>query len=463
MSAALIAAHPAWIGENTAIPSAGTSTTTTSTTTTPTTTTPTTTTPTATSAAPKPLPAAGQAAPISLPVAAGTVVDAVTTGQITSVSAEQTDGQGPSPDNAVVLAGSDGATYLYTDVTTPRVKVGTKVTPGQPIGLAGATGITFAITVPDVAHQVDADDALQAWSLGTTDDVHALSVTTTPAANPTGTATATQNLLVATDSATGSTGPQLAHLLSGKKVKTSTLTLDVSATPASQAASILSAATVTPAVAATATTPAKPAVLSNLVVVSLADSSPSQTSAILAALPASLQVLWVAAPAATPATEAAASPATKAAAAAVAYQSVLVAHPNLRVESMPSGLDAVTAGMSASATPAPTTAAPSTTPPTWSSVGSEVVSSLVSSYAASAYQLPLANAAVSAVLAYGEAQIGKPYQWAGAGPATFDCSGLVMQAFRQVGLDFVHNAYAQYEATKAEQVSAADLQPGDLV
>ncbi|HET6874210.1 MAG TPA: NlpC/P60 family protein, partial [Acidimicrobiales bacterium] len=33
---------------------------------------------------------------------------------------------------------------------------------------------------------------------------------------------------------------------------------------------------------------------------------------------------------------------------------------------------------------------------------------------------------VNSVLAYARAQLGKPYQWGGAGPSSFDCSGLVM-------------------------------------
>ena len=48
---------------------------------------------------------------------------------------------------------------------------------------------------------------------------------------------------------------------------------------------------------------------------------------------------------------------------------------------------------------------------------------------ASSSQVP--NQAVSAAIAYARAQIGKPYQWGGTGPDGFDCSGLVMMAYRQ--------------------------------
>lgn len=99
----------------------------------------------------------------------------------------------------------------------------------------------------------------------------------------------------------------------------------------------------------------------------------------------------------------------------------------------------------------------------WSPLVAKVASTMVVRYAGSAYRLPLANAAVSAVLAYAEAQLGKPYVWAGAGPANFDCSGLTMMAYRGAGVPLTHNAYAQYEATKAEAVPVGGLQTGDLV
>ena len=72
-------------------------------------------------------------------------------------------------------------------------------------------------------------------------------------------------------------------------------------------------------------------------------------------------------------------------------------------------------------------------------------------------QAPGANAA----LAYARAQLGKPYQWGGAGPDSFDCSGLVMMAWSQAGIDFPHLAQDQYDMTAREPLS--DLVPGDLV
>jgi cell wall-associated NlpC family hydrolase len=64
-------------------------------------------------------------------------------------------------------------------------------------------------------------------------------------------------------------------------------------------------------------------------------------------------------------------------------------------------------------------------------------------------------------LAYARAQIGKPYQWGGAGPNSFDCSGLVMMAWAEAGISFPHLAQDQYNLTSREPL--ADLEPGDLV
>ena len=58
-------------------------------------------------------------------------------------------------------------------------------------------------------------------------------------------------------------------------------------------------------------------------------------------------------------------------------------------------------------------------------------------------------------------QIGKPYQWGGAGPSSYDCSGLVMVAWEQAGVSFPHSAQDQYDLTR--RIAIASLVPGDLV
>jgi cell wall-associated NlpC family hydrolase len=58
-------------------------------------------------------------------------------------------------------------------------------------------------------------------------------------------------------------------------------------------------------------------------------------------------------------------------------------------------------------------------------------------------------------------QLGTPYVWAGSQPGGFDCSGLVMWAFAQVGVALPHSSYAQYGY--GVPVPRDQLQPGDLV
>jgi cell wall-associated NlpC family hydrolase len=74
--------------------------------------------------------------------------------------------------------------------------------------------------------------------------------------------------------------------------------------------------------------------------------------------------------------------------------------------------------------------------------------------------IPSSDQAAVAVRA-AMSQIGKRYVWAGAGPDTFDCSGLTMSSWRQAGVVMAHSAADQYASFK--HVSTDQLQPGDLV
>jgi cell wall-associated NlpC family hydrolase len=64
-------------------------------------------------------------------------------------------------------------------------------------------------------------------------------------------------------------------------------------------------------------------------------------------------------------------------------------------------------------------------------------------------------------ISYAEQQLGKPYLWGGTGPDAFDCSGLVMMAYRAAGISIARTSQAQW-ATEV-RVPAAQVQPGDLV
>ena len=65
------------------------------------------------------------------------------------------------------------------------------------------------------------------------------------------------------------------------------------------------------------------------------------------------------------------------------------------------------------------------------------------------------------VVNFALAQVGKPYVWAAAGPSGYDCSGLTLRAWSQVGLSLPHNAEAQWNMLP--HISRDQLQPGDLV
>ena len=65
------------------------------------------------------------------------------------------------------------------------------------------------------------------------------------------------------------------------------------------------------------------------------------------------------------------------------------------------------------------------------------------------------------VVAIAQKYLGVPYVWGGASPSGFDCSGLVMYCYAQLGVSLPHNAAMQYADCTPVAQSAA--QPGDLV
>jgi cell wall-associated NlpC family hydrolase len=128
------------------------------------------------------------------------------------------------------------------------------------------------------------------------------------------------------------------------------------------------------------------------------------------------------------------------------------------VAAPPPSTAATTGGSSPSPTAAPSTTAatrspstggPTTTPPTTSAPKPPPPPA------------PPPSSGAAAALAYARAQLGKPYQWAGSGPNSFDCSGLTMMAWAAGGVSLPHLAAGQYANTA--HVPIADLRPGDLV
>jgi cell wall-associated NlpC family hydrolase len=77
----------------------------------------------------------------------------------------------------------------------------------------------------------------------------------------------------------------------------------------------------------------------------------------------------------------------------------------------------------------------------------------------SSAQIP--NQAVASAIAFARSEIGKPYLWGGTGPDAFDCSGLVMMAYRVAGVNIPRTSQVQW--TWGPRVAPGHEEPGDLV
>jgi peptidoglycan endopeptidase LytE len=94
------------------------------------------------------------------------------------------------------------------------------------------------------------------------------------------------------------------------------------------------------------------------------------------------------------------------------------------------------AAVAPAATPAPTSTAPAPTP---------------------------SGSSLDTLLSYATAQVGVPYQFFSAGPDTFDCSGLVVAAFRQIGMSVPHQSRALAKLGSPVDWRAEPIAAGDLV
>jgi len=69
---------------------------------------------------------------------------------------------------------------------------------------------------------------------------------------------------------------------------------------------------------------------------------------------------------------------------------------------------------------------------------------------------------VGAVLDAARSQLGVPYRWGGSTPGVgFDCSGLTMWAYKQIGINLPH--FTGLQVLQGQPVTRDQLQPGDLV
>ncbi|EMF01115.1 C40 family peptidase [Streptomyces mobaraensis NBRC 13819 = DSM 40847] len=65
------------------------------------------------------------------------------------------------------------------------------------------------------------------------------------------------------------------------------------------------------------------------------------------------------------------------------------------------------------------------------------------------------------LISFLRAQVGKAYVMGSTGPSSYDCSGLVMAAYQQIGISLPR--VSQDQSTAGTQVSLSNLQPGDIL
>lgn len=77
------------------------------------------------------------------------------------------------------------------------------------------------------------------------------------------------------------------------------------------------------------------------------------------------------------------------------------------------------------------------------------------------YDLPRMSDDQWAVVDFALDQLDEPYVWGSAGPGSWDCSGLMLGAYAEIGISLPHNAAAQWDMVA--HISEEELQPGDFV
>lgn len=65
-------------------------------------------------------------------------------------------------------------------------------------------------------------------------------------------------------------------------------------------------------------------------------------------------------------------------------------------------------------------------------------------------------------LRWAEHQAGKWYCWGGVGPSCFDCSGLVMEAYRHAGIGLPRTTSGMLSSWKLVRIPASQRRRGDL-
>jgi cell wall-associated NlpC family hydrolase len=63
---------------------------------------------------------------------------------------------------------------------------------------------------------------------------------------------------------------------------------------------------------------------------------------------------------------------------------------------------------------------------------------------------------------YAEHRAGHWYCWGGTGPSCYDCSGLVMKAYRHAGINLPRTTYGMLHSSHLRRVAKRDRKRGDL-
>ena len=76
---------------------------------------------------------------------------------------------------------------------------------------------------------------------------------------------------------------------------------------------------------------------------------------------------------------------------------------------------------------------------------------------------PAESSSLQTLLSYVTAQVGAPYRFFSAGPVSFDCSGLVVAGFKQVGMSVPHQSRALARLGSSVDWTSESIAAGDLV
>jgi len=126
----------------------------------------------------------------------------------------------------------------------------------------------------------------------------------------------------------------------------------------------------------------------------------------------------------------------------------LIGERNARLAREAAARRAAARAAAAAQTPAPTTTTTTTTTTAPASPTSGAPAPPANSLGAQAVQIAMG-------------ELGVPYVWGGASPSGFDCSGLTMWVYAQLGIHLDHYTVSQFDA--GPHVAESDLAPGDLV